>query len=105
MPADRKAPVLPGVYRQAMPAHVKRIHQTEKLLGVMQDIIKIVEPGGIILDPFAGSGTTVLAAKMEGYPSVGIELSKHYANATQERVDAGVPNAVVADDEGITDVS
>jgi len=96
MPANRNAPVLPGVYRQAMPAHVKRIHQTEKPLGVMRDMIKIVEPGGIILDPFAGSGTTVLAAKLEGYPSVGIELSKHYAQASQERVDAGDPDAVPA---------
>jgi len=97
MPADRKAPVLPGVYRQAMPAHVKRIHQTEKPLGVMRDMIKIVEPGGIILDPFAGSGTTVLAAKLEGYPSVGIELSKHYAEASQARVDAGDPDAATAE--------
>jgi site-specific DNA-methyltransferase (adenine-specific) len=53
-----------------------------------------VEPGGIILDPFAGSGTTVLAAKLEGFPAVGIELSKHYAQASQERVDAGDPDAV-----------
>jgi len=35
----------------------KRIHQTEKPLEVMRDIVKIVEPGGIILDPFAGAGT------------------------------------------------
>jgi len=92
MPSDRCAPVLPGVFRQAMPALVKRIHQTEKPLGVMRDICRIVEPGGIILDPFAGAGTTVLAAKLEGYPSVGIELSRHYAKAAQLRVEAGVPD-------------
>ena len=73
-----------------MPALTKRIHQTEKPLGVMRDICRIVEPGGIILDPFAGSGTTVLAAKLEGYPSVGIELSPHYAHAAYERVLAGL---------------
>jgi hypothetical protein len=39
----------------------------------------------------------VLAAKLEGYPSVGIELSKHYAHAAQERVDAGEPDAADAD--------
>ena len=32
----------------------------------MRDIVKITEPGGHILDPFAGSGTTVLAAVQEG---------------------------------------
>jgi len=100
MPADRNAPVLPGVFRQTMPAHVKRIHQTEKPLGVMRDMIKIVEPSGIILDPFAGSGTTVLAAKLEGFPAVGIELSKHYAQASQERVDAGDPDAVAGNEAG-----
>jgi len=86
MPLDRQAPVLPGVFRQAMPSSVKRIHQTEKPLEVMREMIKIVEPGGIVLDPFAGAGTTVAAAKLEGYPAVGIELSKHYANASAKRV-------------------
>lgn len=87
MPADRAAPVLPGVFRQSMPSHTKRTHQTEKPLGVMRDMVHIVEPGGIILDPFAGSGTTILAAKLEGYPSVGIELSPHYAKAAAKRIE------------------
>ena len=88
MPVDRVAPVLPGVFRQSMPALPKRIHQTEKPLGVMREIVKIVEPGGIILDPFAGAGTTILAAKLEGYSAVGVELSEHYANASRERISA-----------------
>jgi len=99
MPIDRAAPVLPGVFRQSMPALAKRIHQTEKPLGVMREIVRIVEPGGIILDPFAGAGTTVLAAKLEGYPSVGIELSSHYAKAAQERIEAGEPDGVASAEE------
>lgn len=87
MPADRAAPVLPGVFRQSMPSHAKRSHQTEKPLNVMQEMVHIVEPGGIILDPFAGSGTTILAAKREGYPAVGIELSPHYAKISAKRVE------------------
>ena len=35
-----------------------RIHLTEKPLQLMQDLVRITEPGGHILDPFAGSGTT-----------------------------------------------
>jgi site-specific DNA-methyltransferase (adenine-specific) len=92
MPSDRAAPVLPGVFRQSMPALVKRIHQTEKPLSVMREMIRIVEPGEIILDPFAGAGTTVLAAKLEGYPSVGIELSRHYAKAAKERIENEAPD-------------
>jgi site-specific DNA-methyltransferase (adenine-specific) len=86
MPAGRKAPALPGVFRQIMPTFAKRIHQAEKPLEVMRDIVKIVEPGEIILDPFAGAGTTVLAAREEGYDAVGIELSKHYAEAAARRI-------------------
>ena len=41
----------------------------------MRDIVKITEPGGHILDPFAGSGTTVLAAVQEGYTATGIEVT------------------------------
>ncbi|MDR0905500.1 MAG: site-specific DNA-methyltransferase [Oscillospiraceae bacterium] len=87
MPLDRAAPVLPGVFRQSMPTFTKRVHQTEKPLGVMREMVHIVESGGIILDPFAGAGTTVLAAKLEGYPAVGIELSAHYARAAKKRIE------------------
>jgi site-specific DNA-methyltransferase (adenine-specific) len=97
MPSDRKASILPGVFRQTMPPHTKRIHQTEKPLDVMRDIIKIVEPGEIILDPFAGAGTTILAAKREGYPAVGIELSDYYANATAKRI-ADSESATIAEE-------
>ncbi|MCL2841956.1 MAG: site-specific DNA-methyltransferase [Oscillospiraceae bacterium] len=96
MPLDRKAPVLPGVFRQSMPSLSKRRHQTEKPLEVMREMARIVEPGEIILDPFAGAGTTVLGAKLEGYPAVGIELSRHYAKTAQERIEVKVVGAIVA---------
>jgi site-specific DNA-methyltransferase (adenine-specific) len=99
MPVDRNAPVLPGVFRQGMPPFNKRIHQTEKPLEVMRDMVKIVEPGGIILDPFAGAGTTVLAARLEGYPAVGIELSEYYAGAAAKRIEneeGGIKNEKAA---------
>ena len=41
-------------------------------------MVQICTPGGRILDPFAGSGTTVLAAVQEGYEAVGIELTDAY---------------------------
>ncbi|MCL2853103.1 MAG: site-specific DNA-methyltransferase [Defluviitaleaceae bacterium] len=106
MPLDRNAPILPGVFRQAMPPFQKRIHQTEKPLEVMRDLVKIVEPGndspsgGIILDPFSGAGTTVLAAALEGYPAVGIELSKHYADASALRIETAL--AQQAEEEAAT---
>ena len=52
----------------------------------MRDLVEICEPGGRILDPFCGSGTTVLAAKLEGYEAVGIEASDTYYKLGSDRV-------------------
>ena len=85
MPISRPVPCLPGVFRYGNPK--KRIHLTEKPLQLMRDVVKITEPGGHILDPFAGSGTTLLAAVQEGYRATGIELSDYYAQAARERLE------------------
>lgn len=53
----------------------------------MRDGVKITEPGGHILDPFAGSGTTVLAAVLEGYTATGIEVTGEYASRARERIE------------------
>jgi DNA modification methylase len=42
-------------------------------------------PGGVALDPFCGTGTTLLAAKNLGLQSVGIDLSRHYLELTSDR--------------------
>ena len=55
-------------------------------LQLMQDLVKITEPGGHILDPFAGSGTTVLAAVQEGYTATCIEVTDTYAELARERI-------------------
>ena len=52
----------------------------------MREIVKICEPGGRILDPFAGAGTTVLAAVQEGYEAVGIEVTDAYFGLAAERI-------------------
>ncbi len=43
-------------------------------------------PGGIALDPFSGTGTTLVAAHLLGRRSVGIDISRHYLELTQERL-------------------
>ena len=85
MPLERNVGCLPGVFRQANPAN--RIHVTEKPLQLMRDVVQICTPGGRILDPFAGSGTTVLAAVQEGYEAVGIELTDAYFQLGTQRVE------------------
>lgn len=85
MPVSRPVSCLPGVFKHGNPQ--KRIHLTEKPLQLMRDIVKITEPGGYILDPFAGAGTTILAALLEGYRAVGIEMSEVYEKLARERIE------------------
>ena len=63
-----------------------RVHVTEKPLQLMKDVVQICEPGGRILDPFAGAGTTILAAAQQGYQAVGIEVTDAYFQLGTERV-------------------
>ena len=86
MPLQRNVGCLPGVFRYTNPASGGRIHVTEKSLPLMRDIVQICEPGGRILDPFAGAGTTILAAAREGYESVGIEKTAAYYKLGSDRV-------------------
>src|SRR5699024_3571936 len=54
-------------------------HPTVKPLAIMRWLIRLVTPpGGTVLDPFAGSGTTIEAAIIEGFDPVGIEMEADY---------------------------
>lgn len=83
----RPVPVLPGAFSVAPPTQANRYHQTEKPVELMRQLVRICVPGGTILDPFCGSGSTLHAALLEGYQSVGIECVQHYAQTAQQRLD------------------
>lgn len=51
-------------------------------------IMATCPPGGIVLDPFCGTGTTMVAARALGRRSIGIDLSSHYLDMARERLDA-----------------
>lgn len=62
-------------------------HPTVKPLDLMQWLCRLVTPkGGLILDPFCGSGTTGRAAIAEGFSFIGIELSPEYAAIARARI-------------------
>lgn len=67
---------------------VKNFHPTVKPLKLMEYLIKLImPPTGILLDPFAGSGTTLVAAKRLGIESVGIEISEEYSIIARARIE------------------
>lgn len=62
-------------------------HPNEKPLTVMRKLIRTgSKPGAVILDPFAGSGTTAKAAMMEGRKCILIEQDPHYCEIIRRRV-------------------
>ena len=63
-------------------------HPTQKPLGLMRRLIKAsTEEGDWILDPFAGSGTTLIAAKELNRNAIGIEINPEYCKMIRKRID------------------
>jgi len=63
-------------------------HPTVKPTDLMRYLVRLVTPpGGTVLDPFAGSGSTGKAAVLEGFEFVGIELSEDYAEIARSRIE------------------
>ena len=65
-------------------------HPCQMPLALLERIVLACSnPGDLVLDPFAGSGTTLLAAARHGRRWVGVELSKAYATRARKRIAAG----------------
>jgi len=66
----------------------QNFHPTVKPLALMRYLIKLVTPpGGIVLDPFLGSGTTAVAATLEGFDWIGCEMTEDYWPIIEARVE------------------
>ncbi len=65
----------------------KNVHPTVKPTDLMRYLVRMVTPpGGLVLDPFTGSGSTGRAAMLEGMRFVGCELSPEYAEIARARI-------------------
>lgn len=64
------------------------IHPTEKPPKILAPLIEYSVPvGGLVLDPFAGSGSTLLTARSLGRRAIGIEANEQYCEAAAKRLD------------------
>jgi site-specific DNA-methyltransferase (adenine-specific) len=62
-------------------------HPTVKPIDVMRWLVRLVTPpNGLVLDPFAGSGTTGCAAALEGFRFVGVEREAEYVPIAEARI-------------------
>jgi site-specific DNA-methyltransferase (adenine-specific) len=67
----------------------RALHPTEKPLGILDPLIRYAcPPGGLVLDPFAGSGSTLDAARQSGRRAIGIEAREDYCEAAARRLSA-----------------
>ena len=66
----------------------QNIHPTVKPLALMRYLVRLVTPpGGVVLDPFLGSGTTAVAAVLEGFEWTGCEMTEEYWPIIEARVE------------------
>lgn len=79
----RRSP-LPGHFVMLAPR--ERDHITEKPLGLMRQLLDITSPGGTVLDPFTGAGTTGEAAILSGRNFVGVEITDHFHSVASRRL-------------------
>lgn len=61
-------------------------HPTQKPVALMQWCIEMSKTHGLVLDPFMGSGTTLVAAKQMGRKSIGIEMEEKYCEIAAKRL-------------------
>lgn len=67
--------------------HGQAAHPTQKPLGILRPLIHYSVPkGGLVLDPFAGSGSTLLAAREMGRRAEGCEINRGYCDAAIRRL-------------------
>jgi DNA modification methylase len=76
-----------AVIRGFPPVGANRLHSTEKPVPLLEYLIgKHCPPGGLTLDPFAGAGSTLVAARRLGRRGVGVEIDERYCRITAQRL-------------------
>lgn len=75
----------PGLFAHPVKQKDKH-HMTGKPTALMRELVQVVPPGGMVLDPFMGSGTTGVAAVLEGRRFIGIELDPAHFEVACRRI-------------------
>jgi DNA modification methylase len=88
-----------GNPRKVATGHIQRVrnhHPTVKPTALMRYLCRLVTPpGGVVLDPFTGSGSTGKGAVLEGFRFIGIEREAEYVEIAKARIAAATPKGTL----------
>lgn len=85
--SDKPSTEIKDVEKRFMTQPTVNNHPTVKPVELMEWLIKLITPpNGTVLDPFAGSGSTLVAAKKNGFSYIGIELTEEYIDIIKSRL-------------------
>ncbi len=90
------------MFSASQPSGKARRHITQKPVEVMRQLVKIAPPGGTVLDFCAGSGSTGVAALLEGRSFIGIEKTSQYAAVASDRLTETLQQVHSQDDFDLT---
>lgn len=86
--APNGSPNAVGASRGSLSKPRANVHPTVKPVELMRWLVRLVTPsGGVVLDPFTGSGTTGVAATLEGFNFIGIEREPEYQAIATARIE------------------
>jgi site-specific DNA-methyltransferase (adenine-specific) len=92
-------PDVPGICQDGMLNHrvngIEKEHQTQKPVGVFRDVIGIRPDWRTILDPFFGSGTTLVAARELGRRAIGFDIDERCCEMAARRIEQ--PQLVISE--------
>ena len=93
---DAVLPMLSAISDAANWKPLTNFHATVKPTALMRYLCRLVTPpGGLVLDPFCGSGSTGKAAVLEGFRFLGIELDPEYVEIAEARIRHSAPEGTV----------